>query len=100
MSNTPQNQNRGTLNKNKNRANPKAPEYRGSCTIEGKKWSISAWVQESKDNGEKYFSMSFQPWVDKGAAAPSPTPAPQAQKQYKASPYPQPQASDDDDCPM
>lgn len=53
------NTNRGTLGRNKKREKDTHPEFRGKCNIEGVEYWISAWVRES--DGEKFFSLAFQP---------------------------------------
>jgi len=49
----------GALFKAKEQPTDKHPGYTGSCLIGGKKYSISAWVNESK-SGEKYFSLKLE----------------------------------------
>lgn len=48
----------GALFKNKNKRQDNHPDYTGSCTIEGKKLNIAAWLKTS-GKGEKYMSISF-----------------------------------------
>lgn len=57
----------------------KQPQYRGSMNVDGVEYWISAWVQEgkpgSKLEGQKYFSMKYEP---KQQQAQQPPPKPQA----------------------
>lgn len=55
------NNNRGTLGKNKRREKEDHPEYTGQCTIDGKSFWINAWVNENGETKEKFFSLSFRP---------------------------------------
>ena len=49
----------GTLSRNTKRENEKQPEFRGTATIGGVAYRISAWVKEG-DSG-KFFSLAFSP---------------------------------------
>jgi uncharacterized protein (DUF736 family) len=49
----------GSLFKNDKGDNPKRPDYRGSITIEGRQWELSAWIQEGQKG--KYMSIKAQP---------------------------------------
>ena len=64
----------------------KQPQYRGSMNVDGVEYWISAWVQEgkpgSKLEGQKYFSMKYEP------------------KQQQSAPSPKPQAAVDQDIPF
>jgi hypothetical protein len=51
----------GTLSRNKKQEKPTQPSHKGSCTIEGVPYWISAYVNESRDTGEKYFKLYFEP---------------------------------------
>jgi uncharacterized protein (DUF736 family) len=51
---------RGVLFKNDEKKNPKHPDYRGSCEIDGTEFWLSGWVKESK-KGNKFLSLSFKP---------------------------------------
>ena len=44
---------------NNNTDNPKAPNIKGECTIEGKKYEIAGWRNTSKA-GKTYYSLKFQ----------------------------------------
>ena len=41
------------------------PQYRGSMNVDGVEYWISAWIQEGKQGskleGQKYFSMKYEP---------------------------------------
>lgn len=50
----------GSLFRNEDKESDNHPDYKGSCTIDGKKMYISAWIKESKE-GMKYMSLSIQP---------------------------------------
>ena len=43
----------------KENANPKAPNYSGTITIDGKEWEMSAWKKQSK-NGSEFISGSIK----------------------------------------
>jgi hypothetical protein len=51
----------GSLSRNKKQEKPTQPSHKGSCTIEGVPYWISAYVNESRDSGEKYFKLYFEP---------------------------------------
>tara|TARA_R110000824_G_scaffold276311_1_gene464831 strand:+ start:2519 stop:2764 length:246 start_codon:yes stop_codon:yes gene_type:complete len=51
---------RGVLFKNdKATEENNQPQYRGSCEIEGKEFSISSWIKKSK-SGMTFMSLSFE----------------------------------------
>lgn len=52
------NDNSGTLSRNKDKKEPNHADHRGSCMIEGKEYWINAWVKEGKYG--KFFSLSFR----------------------------------------
>ena len=53
--------NSGALFKNdKTGGNPNWPDYKGSITVEGKDYWLSAWLKEGKD-GKKFMSLSVKP---------------------------------------
>ena len=43
----------------KDNANPKAPNYSGTITIDGKEWEMSAWNKTGK-NGNNFISGSIK----------------------------------------
>jgi hypothetical protein len=59
------NEGKGVLFTNKDEhPHPKAPGYRGRCTLAGVEYQISAWVQTAGENaqnpGEKYLQLKFE----------------------------------------
>jgi hypothetical protein len=50
----------GSLSRNKKKEKETQPTHKGSCTIEGVPFWISAYVNESRDTGEKYFKLYFE----------------------------------------
>jgi hypothetical protein len=52
--------NHGSLSRNKKKEKETHPTHKGSCTIEGREYWISAYVNESRDTGEKYFKLYFE----------------------------------------
>ena len=56
-------QNKGVIFKNAKKTSDKHPDYRGEIDVNGQRWEISLWVNESKE-GKKYFSASIsEPYV-------------------------------------
>ena len=64
----------GSLFKNDKGDNPKRPDYRGSITIEGRQWELSAWIKEGQKG--KYMSLSAQPPRERSEPKPAADPAP------------------------
>ena len=56
----------GSLFENDKAGNDARPDLRGSVTIDGTKYSISAWHNESKA-GKKYVSLKVSEWQDRPA---------------------------------
>lgn len=54
----------GSLFRNDNRETEQHPLYKGSITIGGVQYWLSAWLKESK-GGKKYMSLSAQPKVER-----------------------------------
>ena len=53
--------NHGSLSRNKKKEKETHPTHKGSCTIEGREYWISAYVNESRQViGEKYFKLYFE----------------------------------------
>ena len=50
----------GSLSRNKKKEKETHPTHKGSCTIEGVPYWISAYVNESRETGEKYFKLYFE----------------------------------------
>ena len=64
----------GSLFPNDNGDNDKRPDMRGTVTIDGKKYSISAWDSVAQSSGNKYISLKLSDFVEKpqqGNAAPA-----------------------------
>jgi hypothetical protein len=55
------NEKRGVLFRNNKDGNESRPDYKGNCEINGEKYNISAWIKESKKDGSKFMSLSFDP---------------------------------------
>lgn len=53
--------NHGSLSRNKRKEKETHPSHKGSCTVAGREYWISAWVNENRENGEKYFKLYFEP---------------------------------------
>lgn len=82
--------NSGTLGKNERKQSDNHPTHTGQCTVDGKRYWISAWVKDGRD-GNRFFSLAFKPMEQRGGASRPPTPS---------SP-PAPAASEfDDDIPF
>jgi hypothetical protein len=64
----------GSLFKNDKGDNPKRPDYRGSVTIEGRQWELSAWIQEGQKG--KYMSIKAQPPRERATPQPPADPTP------------------------
>ena len=48
----------GVLFKNDNKSNPKWPDYKGQCEINGKTYWLSAWIKDGKKS--KFMSLAFK----------------------------------------
>jgi hypothetical protein len=70
------NTNRGTLGANKRRRNDKDPSHAGQLNVEGTEYWVNAWVQENRETGEKFFSLSLR----RKDATKAPEPAAKAAK--------------------
>jgi hypothetical protein len=64
----------GVLSRNKKRETEKQPEYKGTATINGTGYWLSAWVKEGPDG--KFFSLAFTPKDQPSAQAKASTAAP------------------------
>lgn len=70
-----QKDNSGSLFKNDDmREGKQDPTHKGSARIGGVDYWISAWVNESKKDGRKYFGLKFKP--KQPATEPASEPAP------------------------
>ena len=54
------NEKRGVLFKNDRKESDKHPDYKGSATVDGVDYWLSAWIKEPKSGGDKFMSLSFQ----------------------------------------
>jgi hypothetical protein len=70
--------NHGSLSRNKKKEKETQPTHKGSCTIEGRQYWISAYVNENRDNGEKYFKLYFEPKKTEAASEAVPAAEPVA----------------------
>lgn len=59
MADRPEDAGTGALFKNDRKEKPTHPDYRGDCTIHGKKFWMSAWIKEGQKG--KYMSVAFRP---------------------------------------
>jgi hypothetical protein len=71
--------NSGTLGRNERKSKDTHPTHTGQCTVDGKRFWISAWVKDGRD-GSKFFSLAFKPMEQRGGNPPprDPPPAPAA----------------------
>jgi hypothetical protein len=67
--------NSGTLGKNQRREKDSHPTHTGQCTVDGKRFWISAWVKDGRD-GSKFFSLAFKPMEQRQEKAPPRQPDP------------------------
>jgi hypothetical protein len=51
---------KGILGQNDYKKKETQPDYTGKCEIEGRQYSISGWVKQSKDGSKSFLSLSFQ----------------------------------------
>lgn len=49
------------LFKNRERRDQKDPEYKGQGKVNGREYWASAWVNESRKDGQKYLSIKVKP---------------------------------------
>ena len=69
----------GSLSRNKKKEKETQPTHKGSCTIEGVPYWISAYVNESREViGEKYFKLYFEPKKTEAATEAAPAVEPVA----------------------
>ena len=74
-----QRNNSGTLGRNKNKTQQNHPDHRGSCTIDGVEYWVSAWVKQNNGTQEKFFSLAF---TKKDTPAPQKSSTPQSEDLY------------------
>ena len=73
MNDRPEDVGTGALFKNDKKERPSHPDYRGDCTIKGRKLWFSGWIKEGQKG--KYMSLAFRQAEDKPAEAKPKTPA-------------------------
>lgn len=66
----------GSLSRNKKKEKATQPSHRGSCTIEGVPYWISAFVNTDRESGEKYFKLYFEAKKTEAATAAEPVDVP------------------------
>lgn len=66
--------NHGSLFRNKDQKSDKSPTHTGTAKIFGSEVRIAAWVKEGRD-GNKYFSLKFEPKDERPATESRATPA-------------------------
>jgi len=62
---------KGVLFRNEKRESEKHPNYKGSITIQGIEYWLSAWINEKKDGSGKYMSLKAQPKEERNQARPA-----------------------------
>ena len=72
---------RGVLFRNDERRNDKDPNYKGSITIQGQEYWLSAWLNESK-SGQKYMALKANPKQAREHTASREKPAPQQADEF------------------
>ena len=58
----------GALFREQNKTNPKAPDYKGDVTIDGKKWALAGWIKQTKA-GKPYLSLRAEEPREKASPA-------------------------------
>jgi hypothetical protein len=71
MTDTPEDAGHGALFKNDKKEKPSHPDYRGDCTIKGRKFWMSAWIKEGQKG--KYMSLAFRQAEDTDGKPSKPT---------------------------
>jgi hypothetical protein len=59
MTDTAEDAGQGALFKNDKKEKPSHPDYRGDCTIRGRKFWMSAWIKQGAKG--KFMSVAFRP---------------------------------------
>lgn len=72
-----------TIFKNKDKKEPKHPDYRGKMMVNGEIKDVALWVKESKKTGEKFFAGKHTEQYKK---EPSETNQQQKQQQTESKP--------------
>lgn len=73
--------NSGALFKNKDKQSEQHPDYKGSVTVGGQAFWLSAWINTAKASGEKYMKLSLKA-KDQQPTAEAPKPAPAADDEF------------------
>jgi hypothetical protein len=73
MTDTPEDAGHGALFKNDKKEKPSHPDYRGDCTVKGRKFWLSAWIKEGQKG--KYMSLTFRQAEDTEGKPSKPTKA-------------------------
>jgi len=76
---------KGVLFRNDKRESESHPNYKGSITIHGVEYWLSAWINEKKDGSGKYMSLKAQP--KESRQQPGNGPAEARQQQRNADPF-------------
>ena len=58
------NNNSGLLGKNDRKTDPKHPDYKGNCQVDGVEYWISGWIKQKKDGSGSFLSLRFEPKQD------------------------------------
>lgn len=64
----------GVLSKNTRKESEKQPDYRGTATVKGVAYRLSAWIKQA-DDGSKFLSLAFSPRDERQAAQAKPAAA-------------------------
>lgn len=59
-----QDNNSGALFRNRKKETDRQPDYTGTATVDNIQYRISAWINEPRGGGDKYFSIKFTPADD------------------------------------
>jgi hypothetical protein len=60
MADRPEDAGMGVLFRNDKSERDVHPEFKGECTIRGKRYRLAAWVKTSERIGQKFFSLAFR----------------------------------------
>jgi uncharacterized protein (DUF736 family) len=91
--------NSGALFKNDKKDSDKHPDYKGSATVGGVEYWLSAWINTAATSGKKYMSLRLEP---KQAQATNGNAQPEQPKRNppRGTPPAQPSQDFDDDIPF